>query len=110
MSLDFCLGYRNDGHFTEVFSRNITHNLGQMADKAGIYKALWRPDENGFKKAKDVIEILKKGLKKLEDNPEKFRKYNSENGWGMYKHFVPFVKAILNSCENYPNAIILVSR
>lgn len=32
---------------TEVFSANITHNLGEMADKAGIYKACWRPEEIG---------------------------------------------------------------
>lgn len=110
MSLDFDLGYRNDGHFNEVFSRNITHNLGQMADKAGIYEALWRPDENGFKKGKDVIEILEKGLKKLKDNPKEFEKYNASNGWGLYEHFVPFVEAILEACKEYPNALIEVSR
>ncbi len=31
----------------EVYSANITHNLGEMADKAGIYYALWRPEEKG---------------------------------------------------------------
>ncbi len=110
MSLDFMLGYRNDGHFNEVFERNITHNLGAMAEKAGIYKALWRPDENGFKKAKDVIKVLEEGLKKLKNNPKKFRKYDSENGWGIYDNFVPFVEAILEACKEYPNAIIEVSR
>ena len=110
MSLDFCLGYRNDGHFNEVFERNITHNLGQMADKAGIYKALWRPDENGFERADDIIVILERGLKKLKDNPEKFKQYNSDNGWGIYDHFVLFVEAVLKACREYPNAIIEVSR
>ncbi len=110
MSLDFSLCYKNDEHFTEVFERNITHNLGEMAEKAGIYKALWRPEEDGFVKAKDIIEILEKGLKLLKGNPKKFEKYNSPNGWGMYEHFVPFVEAVLEACKEYPNAIIEVSR
>lgn len=38
MSLDFYL--TQDGK--EVFHLNITHNLGQMADVAGIYKCLWQ--------------------------------------------------------------------
>lgn len=28
-----------------VYDANITHNLGKMADEAGIYLALWRPGE-----------------------------------------------------------------
>ncbi len=110
MSLDFSLGYKNDGHFTEVFERNITHNLGCMASNAGIYNALWRPDESKFIKAKDIIGILEKGLKLLKDNPKKFEKYNSSNGWGLYKHFVPFVEAVLEACKEYPSALIEVSR
>lgn len=110
MSLDFSLGYRNDNHFNEVFERNITHNLGAMANNAGVYNALWRPDENGFVKAKDIIEILEKGLKKLKDNPKEFEKDNAKNGWGLYEHFVPFVEAVLEACKEYPNALIEVSR
>ena len=37
MSLDFYLQYECDGHDITVFDRNITHNLGKMADKARIY-------------------------------------------------------------------------
>jgi len=110
MSLDFCLGYKNDGHYNEVFDKNITHNLGKMAEKAGIYKVLWRPDEHNFVNASDAIDILEKGLKKLKDNPDKFKKYDSENGWGLYIHFVPFVEAVLEACKKYPNALIEVSR
>lgn len=32
----------------DVFWANITHNLGRMADEAGIYKHLWRPEEIGM--------------------------------------------------------------
>lgn len=106
MSLDFCLQYEEDGHEISVFDSNITHNLGKMADKAGIYYALWRPEEKGWVYAKDIIKVLEKGLKKLKDKPKYFEKFNSPNGWGMYEHFVPFVEEVLEACKKYPNAKI----
>lgn len=110
MSLDFYLQYRIDGNEIEVFDRNITHNLTTMADKAGIYYALWRPEEKGWKFAKDVVPALEKGLKKLKAKPKYFEKFNAENGWGLYEHFVPFVEEVLEACKKYPNADIYVSR
>lgn len=93
-----------------VFDANITHNLGKMADKAGIYYTLWRPEEIEISKAKDIIELLEKGLTDLKSRPEYFEQFNSPNGWGMYEDFVPFVEKYLNACKNYPDAIIEVSR
>ncbi|RKZ11043.1 hypothetical protein DRQ25_00860 [Candidatus Fermentibacteria bacterium] len=110
MSLDFSLEYECDGNKIEVFDRNITHNLGKMAAQAGIYFALWRPKEKGWEKGKDIIETLEKGLKKLKAKPVFYKKFNAENGWGMYKYFVPFVEECLNACKEYPNAKIIVSR
>lgn len=100
MSLDFYL--TQDGE--EVFHRNITHNLGQMAKEAGIYKCLWRPDENGITKASQCIEPLIDGLSRLVTDPAKYETFNSPNGWGMYEHFVPFVFAVLQACRTYPDA------
>ena len=45
MSLDVCLKtdvcpFCKVGDY--VYQANITHNLGKMAEEAGIYKALWR--------------------------------------------------------------------
>ena len=94
----------------EVYWANITHNLGEMADKAGIYKALWRPEEINAEKAKDIIELLEVGLTDLKNRPKYFKKFNSPNGWGMYEHFVPFVEKYLEACKEYPEAIIEVSR
>jgi len=110
MSLDFYLQYTEDGNDIEVFSENITHNLGEMADKAGIYYALWRPEEKGWVYAKDIIKVLEKGVWKLERDPVKYKKYNSPNGWGMYEHFVPFAKDVLEACKKYPSAKIYISR
>lgn len=89
-----------------IFSRNITHNLGKMADAAGIYMCLWRPEEIPVKRASEIIGMLRVGLKKLKDNPEHYKKFDSENGWGTYVHFVPFVEEILHACEDNPDALI----
>jgi hypothetical protein len=94
----------------EVYDANITHNLGKMAREAGIYEALWRPEEIQKEKAGDIIELLEKGLADLKARPEYFKTFNSSNGWGMYKHFVPFVEKYLDACRNYPECLIEVSR
>ncbi len=113
-----------------VYSANITHNLGQMADEAGIYEALWRPHrlkegyniseddheaEYKFEKenpsiAKDIIGKLALGLDTLKSDPEHFKKFNPENGWGTYDGLVKFVEKYLNACYEYPDADIDVSR
>lgn len=95
---------------SEVYSANITHNLNKMADAAGIYEYLWRPDEIGIKLAKDLIEPLTTGLEKLRAEPETFRVYNPSNGWGTYEGLIRFVEAYLEACKENPEAEILVSR
>ena len=94
----------------EVYSANITHNLGRMADAAGIYAPLWRPEEVGITKAAQLIEPLRAGLEKLRNSPAHYRTFNSPNGWGLYEHFVPFVAAYLAACEENPDADVSVSR
>lgn len=94
----------------EVFSANITHNLGKMAGEAGIYYSLWRPEEIGKSQASEIIELLEKGLADLKARPEYFEQFNSSNGWGTYEHFVPFVEKYLNACKEYPYATIEVNR
>ena len=95
---------------TEIYSDNITHNLGDMAEAAGIYTVLWRPDELGIEKAGELIEPLRAGLALLKSDPERFKQYDSPNGWGMYEHFVPFVENYLHACEDCPEADVSVSR
>lgn len=94
----------------EVFETNITHNLGKMADKAGIYYACWRPEEVGIKKAKDIIPVLEKGLADLKARPDYFKQFDSPNGWGTHDDFVPWVEKYLAACNKHPEAEIWVSR
>jgi len=126
MSLDVSL-IGKDGE--ELYSANITHNLNGMAEAAGIYEALWRPyklhydyiEQESYNKelefegshtmyARDIIGILTRGLAEMKSKPSFYERYNSPNGWGLYKHFVPFIEKYLEACIEYPDAIIEVSR
>lgn len=91
-----------------IYSANITHNLNEMALQAGIYKALWRPDEIGITHAHQLIEPLKTGLKRLQQQPDYFKQFNPDNGWGDYDGLVEFVQNYLEACEKYPTAAVSV--
>ena len=93
-----------------IYADNITHNLGKMAKEAGIYEALWRPEEIGATKAGQLIDILDEGLSDLKSRPTYFKQFDDPNGWGMYKHFVPFVEGYLNACIEFPYSDIEISR
>lgn len=95
---------------SQVYWRNITHNLTRMAYAAGIYKHLWRPDEIGVTKAGDLIQPLRDGLARLESDPDTYSAYNPENGWGSYEGLVAFVRDYLAACEANPDADVRVSR
>lgn len=94
----------------EVYSRNITHNLTEMAEEAGIYYELWRPEEKGITIAKQLIEPLTKGLDELKKAPVFFSKFNPSNRWGDYDGLVKFVEDYLNACKQCPDAEVEVSR
>ena len=106
MSLDIWLTL--DGE--TVFEENYTHNLGKMADVAGIYGCIWRPEEQGFSKAGQLIPDLERGLTFMVRNSEKCKEFNPENGWGSYDSFLPWVVYYLEACRKYPEALIEVSR
>jgi len=117
MSLDFYLTETKDacphcGRGDEVWSEsfNITHNLTVMADAAGIYKCLWRPEEIGARRADDITLQLQVGIEMMERDSDMFRKFDAPNGWGTYDHFLPWVKEVCAACVNHPDAEISVSR
>lgn len=93
-----------------VFDGNITHNLNTMAMAAGIYEAIWRPEELGIGYAHQLSKYLETGLTALRADPEYFQTMNPENGWGSYETLVGFVEKYLDACREYPNAEIGVSR
>ena len=94
----------------ELFNANITHNLYTMAEEAGIHQHLWRPEELGITTAGELIEPIKKGLEDMKNRPNHYKKFNSENGWGTYVDFIPWIERYLEACIEYPEAIIGISR
>lgn len=104
------------GHEHTIFRRdycwsvNITHNLNQMAMEAGLYEVMWRPEEHGYKYARDVVALLRRGLETLCAAPDKFKALNPDNGWGRYENLVQVVKEYIEACESYQDAAIVVSR
>ena len=107
MSLDVNLRVKGEG---EVFSSNITHNLGKMASACGVYYACWRPEEINCTRAKHILPMLEDGVKNLESYPEFYKTFDSPNGWGLYIHFLPWLKEYTEACRAYPEAKIRVSR
>ena len=107
MSLDVSL--RNeDGE--EVYSANITHNLGAMAKEAGIYMHLWRPDEVLIAHAHQLIEPLTDACALLSTDKARFTAFDAHNGWGTYGDLLLFCTSYLQACKNYPDAFIYVFR
>lgn len=103
-------GLRLDIVEVELYRANITHNLSDMANEVGIYEAMWQPSDNGFTYAKDLIQVLTKGLRKLKADPDYYPMYENPNGWGLYVNFVPFVENYLDACRLYPDQFIRVYR
>jgi hypothetical protein len=93
-----------------VYSANITHNLGKMAAGCGVYYACWRPDEINAKKAAHILPMLQEGIKLLKEHRKFYESFNSPNGWGTYKNFLPWLEKYAEACAEYPDARIVVSR
>ena len=114
MSLDVYLTVTKP---VSVYDANITHNLGAMAREVKLsngmtlYAVLWRPDEQeGLKFAKDIAELLDEGWNILLSDPEHFKKFNPENGWGSYDGLCNFVYKYRNACWDNPDSELRVSR
>lgn len=107
MSLDVSLfGVR----LIPIFEATITHNLTRMADAAGIYRTVWRPEELGIKNARKLIQPLEEGIALLKSDPERFRQFDSPNNWGTYDQFVPWLERYILACRKNPDAEIGVFR
>jgi len=103
-----------------IYSNNITHNLGVMAGAVTLdsgmnpdltlYDVLWRPDENGFRCALDITDLLDQARAIMERDRDGLSALNPANGWGDYDGLVRFVREYLAACEANPQAVIEVCR
>lgn len=112
MSLDFYIypGVHESG--SDRISFNITHNLAPMAEEAGLYAPLWRPEEHYAEPvlASDVYPAIVAGFNNLVIDPEKYRQLNPGNGWGDYNGLIDFTAEVLAALRQYPLAVVEACR
>ena len=84
---------------------NYTHNVSPMWSLAGCYDALYNSD--GMV-AGETCHVLKRAIRVMEIEPDKFRGMNPSNGWGSYDGALTFLREWEANCSAYPKAIIRV--
>jgi hypothetical protein len=94
----------------QLYHGNITHNLTEMAEEAGIYEIVWRPEENGIHTAVSIILPLQIAIADMRENPAKYKAFDDLDGWGTYVDFFHFLQVYLDACKKHPDAVISVSR
>lgn len=103
----------------EYFHLNLTHNLTDMADNCRIvsknffhngsssislYDLVWHSEENLDIEtpSMEYIQDITSCYNLLLRDPDFFKKYNPENGWGSYEQ-------LTNGVKKYLNALISIS-
>lgn len=99
-------------HRVYLYELNITHNLNKMAVACGLYDFMWDAEYTIGKEgtAQDLVKGLTAGVEDLKNNPDKYKKYNASNGWGVYEDLLRISEEFLDACKCYPKAKISVSR
>ena len=93
-----------------VYDANITHNLGKIAKEAGIYQALWRPDECGITTADQLVPILGPGLTYLREHIDELRELEPSNGWGTVENLIDFTQDYLRAARHHDKTTVTVWR
>jgi hypothetical protein len=60
--------------------------------------------------ARDISDYLDAGWNILLSDPEKFMKFEPDNGWGSYEGLCNFVYNYRNACWDAPDAELSISR
>lgn len=85
---------------------NITWNVGTMIRKSTGLE--WKNGENNGL-CKDVMPYIVCAYRELSKYPERYKQYESPNGWGTIKGCIRFFDKILDDwkdfCEKYPDLI-----
>jgi hypothetical protein len=113
-----------DYAFVELWDRNITHNLTDMAREAGCYLEMWHPEEIAAVRdpgrdpeksapapyARDMLPGLTRALNLLRYDVARLERFNPANGWGDLDSLRAFVVDYIVACRRYPDAIVRASR
>lgn len=101
-----CCGNIHTRNKREIYIEdNITNNLAEMADKAGLYEPLW--NSNG-KKASEILADLITGVRNLEEmSADDVRKYTPTNSYGSWNGLVTFTENVITCCKIFPDAVVM---
>ena len=106
----FCSNEYKEEYTGLLWHKNITHNLAMMASEAGIYQNLWHPETIPISYASEIEPHLQQAIITLAKDPEKFKRFNPENGWGSYHTLMKFIVEYHDACMKYPYAEIKICR
>ena len=78
---------------------NVTYNLSEMLRQPGLFK-------NGHRDlmhapCSEAAGVADSALRRLQSDPEHFRQWNPENGWGDYEGAVRFVTSLRDLCASW---------
>lgn len=105
MSLSISLNLKfEDDLYVEFFSTNITHNLVPIWEKcSNLYDLLYN---STGKLAKEISDELIECYKILLENPNEFKKYESENGYGTLEQGLHWLLDLILKLKEYPELMI----
>ncbi len=87
----------------ELWTKNITHNLSEMAehviinDQINLCDLLWKPKDNGFDIVTQIyIDYISNALRILKSKKKELEKFNPKNNWGNYDLLLDFVNEYMD--------------
>lgn len=80
------------------YRANITYNVGELIRHATGLQWL-NCENNGL--CANIIPYIRRGLEKLRAHPERYKKYESPNGWGTVEGVISFFAKVLEEWDNF---------
>lgn len=90
------------------YTANITHNVSEIASKAGLKDVLWYPESVNITTASQLIEPLTTGLNYLLTHKSELEQFSPVCGWGTYDDLCDFVYHYLKACQANPDASVRI--
>lgn len=102
MSYDIRIAVRGepDNRFYVVFEPEIPHptyNIGTMLRKS----MNWDFKQGEFYRVSEVLPNIERGLHELNFNPNPYKEYQAENGWGTIRSGIEALQSILDAIKEH---------
>lgn len=112
MSWDFSMEIDAGGEHPfdlDDFEANYTYNVSPMFYEA--FKGMLDDGISGLheKTGKDARHMLEIAIARMQDDPEKYKQWNPDNGWGSYEGALNLLCTLRGWCISAPLARFRVS-